>query len=378
MNTGRLHAVLEMVARDYEKNEVLPNLQAVVNALSTSINSPTEEHASAFRGALDRLYTALSESPTNAAVPSQVDVLKEIGGTDKVGFGLSNEIKHTLDSNKVTPANALSELQAILEVSNQFDEKVRQIIEGFEELKIPYEELDPGEAEIGVLVPWTVIDSNLNGLQKELHQFDKALQTFGELAENNPKSPVIRSVGSSLLQMFIESTPGIVLCVAAAIERLCALYKQILDIKLVRKQLKEKSLPEAAAAILEAHEQEIAEKEIEKIADDLIREFGKNRQEERLNELRTALRTALRFFAAQLDAGVDMEVRSEPPRAKDVAARESSDVKSPKVKKALEQSKKTVARIKRATAAMRMLKRADTPILMLGPTLPSREKRSKK
>ncbi len=374
MNAGRLHAVLAQINREYKTSELLAKLQASVNALSASINSPTEANATAFTAALTELYAALDQFETNSATSSQLEILNEIGAFDKVGDGLRAKIQSSLDSNNVTPANALTELQNALEVITQFSAVVSEIVDGFEALKIPSDELNPEESEIGVQVPWPVIDSNLEGLQKELHQFDKALKTFGELVEDNPQSPTVRSVGSSMLQVFIHSTPAVALCVATALERLCALYKQILEIKLLKKQVREKSLPDNVAASIEAHEQQIAEKEIERIVNDLIREFGKNREKERLNELRTALRVALKFLATQIDAGVDMEVRSEPPKARDIAASEGENVKGPKTKQALERARKIATRIQRAGVAMRALKRAGEPILALEPPVKRRKK----
>ena len=343
----------------------MPKLQATVSALSTSISSATEANATAFSEALAELYAALDAFTANDATPSQLVILQEIGAVDKVGSGLREKIQNTLDNNRVTPANALAELQKILEVISHFSEVVSEIVDGFEALKIPYDRLDPGESEIGVLVPWAVVHSNLEGLQKELNQFDKSLKTFGELVEDNPQSPKIRSVGSSTLQVFIQSTPGIAVCFVTAIERLCALYKKILEIKLLRRQIREKSLPETAAASLEAHEKQMAETEIDKIADHLIREFGKHKGKERLNELRNGLRAALRFFAAQIDAGVDMEVRSEPPRPKDVAESYGADPKSAKTKQALDKARKMATRIQRTGAVMRALRRVGEPILAL-------------
>jgi len=274
MNAGRLHAVLEHIKQDYEKNEVLGRLKATVDALSASISSVTEANATAFRSALSELYAALDRSPTASATPSELEIINEIGASDKVGLGLRAKIENTLDSNNVTPANALAELQKILEVITHFQEVVLAMVDGFEALKVPYEALEPGESEIGVLVPWAVVHSSLEGVQKELHRFDNALKVIGELVEDNAESPEIRSVGSSTLQVFTNSTAGIALCFAAAIERLCALYKQILEIKLLRKQVREKCLPENVSASIEAHEEQVAEKGIDKIVDALIREFG--------------------------------------------------------------------------------------------------------
>src|SRR5438552_2523309 len=124
MNAGRLHAVLKMVKQDYEKNETIGKLQATIDALSASITTVNEINAVAFREALAELYASLDQSPLNSATPSQVKILKEIGAVDKVGLGLRSEIENTLDSNTVTPAEALAELQRIGQVLSNFGQVV--------------------------------------------------------------------------------------------------------------------------------------------------------------------------------------------------------------------------------------------------------------
>src|SRR5260370_14846267 len=156
MNAGRLHAVLAQINREYKTSELLAKLQASVNALSASINSPTEANAAGSTAALTELYAALDQFETNSATSSQLEILNEIGAFDKVGDGLRAKIQSSLDSNNVTPANALTELQNALEVITQFSAVVSEIVDGFEALKIPSDELNPEESEIGVQVPWPV------------------------------------------------------------------------------------------------------------------------------------------------------------------------------------------------------------------------------
>lgn len=336
-----------------------------MTALSSSIDSSDEAQTAAFSAALTDLNAALDQSPSASATPSRLAIFDEIGATDKIGDGLRTAIQNILEANNVTPANALVELQKIFDKVSKFSTVVSQVVGGFEQLKILYDELDPGETEVGITIPFKVIDSSLDGLHKELHDLDKALKMFGELVDEDPESATIKTIGSSALQVFLDSSPGLALCLATAFERLCALYKKILEIKLLRKQLGEKSLPETVTAPIEAHERQIAAKEIETIANDLIKEFSKKKDKERENELRNGIRAALRFFAEQIDAGVDMEVRAEPPKAKTVAENEGHRVNSLAAKQALEKARKIATRIQNAGSAMRALKRADGPILTL-------------
>jgi len=292
-------------------------------------------------------------------------MLSEIAVSGLVGSGLRERIQQLLDANNITPANALVDLQRVLDDVRQLDEIVTKGVDVFERLGIEAEDLRAGESEIGLLLPFSVIHSNLAGFQKEMHEFDRHLKILGELVEGNPESPKIRCVSSSLLQVFLESTPGIALCVATALERLCALYKQILEIRQLRKQLGEKPIPKKVITSIEEHEQQMAATEIEKIADALVKEFYKGKDKNREHELRNGVGAALRFFAEQIDEGVDMEVRSKPPRAKAVAESEGEKVNSGKTKKALEEARAIAARIDNAGAVMRALKRAKGPVLAL-------------
>jgi hypothetical protein len=378
MNAGRLHLALEVVARDYEDNEVIAKLRKLLETLTASIDSTDEAAANMFTEALTDVYATLSRSPSISEPPSQAKILEEIGASDKIGTGLSDRIQAVLDTNNVTPANALAELQKIAAEVEHFAGIVKQTIEGFEALHIDYDRLLPGETEFGVLIPWAVIDSNLEGLQKETREFDKALKIVSELVEESPQSPHIRSVGSSNLQLFLSSTPAIAACLIAAVERLCALYKQILEIRSLRKQLREKSLPKELTAPIEAHEEIMASNEIEKIADALVKEFSKVKDKGRENELRNGLVVTLRFFAAQIDAGVDMEARSEPPKAKTIADDQGESIKSPKTKRALEEARRLAARIQSGGTVMRTLKRGGGPVLTLAEGTSAAKKSRKK
>src|SRR5438552_13823231 len=131
MNAGRLHAALESIKRDYEKNQAIPKLQELVNALSNSISSSTEQNAIAFNTALSELYSALDESPSNSATPSRLAIFEEIRASNKLGLGLRKRIQNILEANNVTPANALAELQKVLEQMTRFSQTITQMIAGF-------------------------------------------------------------------------------------------------------------------------------------------------------------------------------------------------------------------------------------------------------
>ncbi|HMJ90400.1 MAG TPA: hypothetical protein VK530_11315 [Candidatus Acidoferrum sp.] len=365
MDAGRLHEVLETIRQDYGRNLIPDKLGTLVDALTASISTTTEANAVAFRDALADFYAALDHSPFRSAVPSQMVIVKEMDASARLADGLRERVQQILDSNNVTPANALTKLNSVLSDVRQFDALIEQTVVGFEELHLPYDTVRAGETEIGALVPWEIMNRSLEGLEDELHEFDKALKIFGELVEDNPESPKVSTIASSKLQIFLESTPAIALRVATALERLCALYKQILEIKALRRQLGDKAVPEKVTASLEAHEQQMASKEIDKIANDLVKQFGKQRESGRKNELRVGVRAALKFFATQIDLGVDMEVRSEPPKAEAPVEGAAEVAPNPKATRALEEARNVSIRIKNAGAAMRSLTRAEGSILTL-------------
>jgi hypothetical protein len=142
---------------------------------------------------------------------------------------------------------------------------------GLEFFEIGAEELNAGEFEIGFLIPRSVVRDGLESLGKEFVQLKRLLGPFTELVGEGRPDIRVRSLASSEFQVFLDSTQGVALVVATAIERVLAAYERILTIRQKRKELADEGgVPDEVLEPLSMHASQVMEDEIELIVDEIV------------------------------------------------------------------------------------------------------------
>lgn len=180
-------------------------------------------------------------------------------------------------------------------------------------LKVGAEELEIGKFEVGVLIPREAVSNELKPFGKELLQLNKILVPFLELGTGERPDYEIRSISSSEFQLFLEAAGPAAACIAIAVERVVALYKQLLEIRIARKKLKEAGVSEKDLHGISTHADKHMETGIEKIAKEVLSEFGKHLDDGRKNELSVELKVSLTGIARRIDRGYNIEVRAGLP-----------------------------------------------------------------
>jgi hypothetical protein len=137
--------------------------------------------------------------------------------------------------------------------------------------------------------------------------------------------------------------------VAVAIERLVALYKNLLEIRRLQTEIQKQGITKAAKDV-EEHANDFMDKEIGKLSIELVTEFYKGNDAGRKNELRNGVNASLNRLANRIDRGYNFEVRCQPLAAG---------------KPEKDETKKAIAAIQAATANMQFLKLDGKPILRL-------------
>lgn len=172
------------------------------------------------------------------------------------------------------------------------------------------EGLSPGEFEFGFLLPEEVADARLAAFAKEIDELNLLVRTFQELAGEDVDGAKLRGVSASDWGIFLGLAPVAAGGLATAIERIVALYKTNLEIKLLRRQFADK-VPEATPAIDAAIEQRVSDG-IEGVVKTVLEAFPVQGDAERRNELEVQLKMRLRWLARRMESGALVEVRAEP------------------------------------------------------------------
>ena len=317
MNAERLHLILRAVQIELADKTFIPTLQQLVTSLQNQVNQPAQTgYQQNVAQSLASLNATLSAAPSNSFSPAWKQVLNEIGASEFLGAALDARLREIFARNQITPSAALQELQQISQTINQLKSAVDQVVSGFAFLKISADGLAPGECEVGVVIPRKSVDNKLDPLADELHELNIMLGDFEEIATGKRDGFSIRTVSSTDFAFFVGMAPKVAALLAVTVERLVQLYKRLLEIRRIQKELKEQGVPADKAKGIEEHANSVMSDGIEKIVAEVFKNYTELKDRGRSNELRNAFRITLNRWANRIDQGYNLEVRIEPPEEK--------------------------------------------------------------
>lgn len=359
MNAERLHAIALALHDDLSRSSVPSHLQQLVSALQNQINQPGQP---AYQQQVSQFYealrNALERSAVNGFSPTWLQVLDEIGASPLLGLELDERVTEIFSRNQITPSVALQELQTIFTEMQTLSSSIDQMLAAFRQLKIGSEELPAGDCEVGVLVPRNFVDNRLDKFSEELSELNQIFGVFAEVATGGRPGFGIRAISSSDLSIFLDAAPAIGACVAVAIERVIAIYKQFLEIRKLQGELAKQGLEKDNLKGIEKHANGLMEQGIDKLVNELLADFHKVDDNGRKNELSIELRYALKKVANRVDRGFNIEVRMTEPEATEAGVDEQEAA-------AAKEAQRHHARIAAASETLQFLKLEGEPILSL-------------
>lgn len=312
MNADRLHALARQLRDELEQENIPKVLSDLVAALNSVVQQPQQpgpqQQLSQHRNQLREL---LQNAQSNNFSPAWRQHLTELGIEQLLGNDLLAKVESVFSRNEITPAAAVEELEPLSQEVDQLQQHLEQTTTGLAGLGIGQEQLDPGQFEIGVLIPRRSVDNELGQLGTEFHELRKILLPFYELATGSRPEPEIRAIASSDFTAFLSADPAVAAAIAFAVERVIKLYKSILEIRTLRQGLVDQQLPEKVLEPIQTHVEAIMEDGLVELASDLRDEF-RAEQDARGNELLLEIQRSLRAIANRIDEGFNFEVRHEP------------------------------------------------------------------
>lgn len=310
MNTTKLHTIAKSLVKELQRCGTVNALQQIVSALEQLARQPQQQsHQQKLSNQLIQLYTKLDTSPVEEYSPAWRDALEELGVSGNFGKALKEKIEKIIERNQITHKVALAELGKILFDIEETATKLKGLVNGLEYFAIGEDELTIDECEVGVIVPRKYVENNLKNFGKELVELEKTLVVFSELSTGTREPIQIRTISSSDLSVFLDFIPEIGACIAIAVERIVALYKQMLEIKKLKAELLMQNVPSEQLTGIDAHADSIVTPELEKIAAELLEKYGNHIVKDRKNEVSTELRHSLKKLAKRIDRGFNIELR---------------------------------------------------------------------
>ncbi len=363
MNLGRFHYAVALLVRSYKTENIEAILAKVLASLQQSISQPNESTSAAFKTAYSELEKILTDSQLNFVGPIRHAIFIEIGADRRIGVGLLSRVRDAISQNQIVPSQAHKEITEInVDIVKYFND-LNQVDTVFTDLEIEYDELGHGAFEVGISMPHDISGETLEGLEKEIHKVDSLLKTFNELVCQDSSSPIVKTISASEWQFFINSVPEVAACIAIAIERIVALYKSNLEIRLIKEQLTEKKLPKNVTKPLEDHIKKAVKEEIDKLSANIVESNYKQEDIGRKNELIVKLSKDLTYLADRIDKGATFEVRAEPTKKPEEQEGEEEKFKKDMIR--YKKENKLVVDVNRISHIISALERSDGPTLML-------------
>ena len=339
MNTERLHVIARAVVDDIEECKLKKRLEQLTNQLQNLVNDPSQpQHQQNVSERLKDISEELKESKSNSFPPTWKQSLNNLGWDGLLGNQLLETLNEIFSRNQITPSIAYEEVNEIKDKINTLESAFSHLIDSFEALGIGADDLNPGECELGVLVPRDFVKNKLEDLGKELHELNKIFDIFSEIATGSRPGFEIREISSSDLSFFLDILPEVAVCMAVSIERIIATYKRILEIRKLRSELNEVGVPKSKTKSIEEHANTMIDDEIEKISSQVLDEYyvGENK---RKNELNVELKHALKDIAARIDRGFNIEIRVEPIEENEEEVDEKNGKRKQNINQILESAK---------------------------------------
>jgi len=312
MNAERLHLIAKTIKVELDGTRSTDLMQELITALDKVIKQQNEPNEQELSQKLDQIHTALRGVNSDTFSPAWRQILDEIGGAYLLGRELKDKLEEVFSRHQITQAGALEELQPIAEDLKSFKTAIDKLVNAFGAIGIGEEKLEPGECEFGYMIPRDYINNNLVEFSEELKEVNFILKTISEVASGEIQEVEIRTISSSDLLIYLKIIPAAATFIAIAAERIIQAYKNLLDIKIRRIELKELGLPDESLGGVDSYANEFMEDAIKRIAEEIFEQYNKVEDPSRKNELLVAIIIVLNKIANRIDQGFNIEVRAEP------------------------------------------------------------------
>lgn len=314
MHLGRFHRVIELLNTEFKNINPHGLLQDIVGNLNAvSANPGNLEIAGNFKQSLEKCRQALAQSPLNRPRPITESMLQSIGADEFIGDRLFRRVMAAIESNPGAPALSVQLLTKLQEKTQQFFKTVAALDTAFTNLQVEYDDLEPGEAEVGLIIPKNDNASTLQDLAKEFKEWHIALMPIVEVFDPEASPLQIKVCSTTDWTLYLAATPAILTGVSYCLKRVNEILREALEMRNLLEQLVKRNASPAAVEQLEEENNKKLEVDLKKFAEEVVDERLRNAEEGRKNELKIHLAISLKTLAHKVTTGAKVEVRLLPP-----------------------------------------------------------------
>lgn len=330
MHLGRFHAVMADLSSHFADADLGGRLQKAADLLDAYAANRDADSLKEFRKAIENLKGSADVEDEDLFQPYAQQVIESLNLRDLFNPVFNEAIDKLIATSSFDQANLASELRSLKEELSEKIDDIDRISSSFDNLGVEVERVAKDEAELGLLLPREIVGEKLGNLSQEFGDLNKLARAINEIVGGDEYDPRVVTISSSWWQIFLDLSPEQILVWVLAIERIVALFKSNLEIKVLNQQLKDKQLPEKLTKQIEDEVEKRVKVQLDQLAKEIRKSNSKGKEPSRLNELETQLRHGLYYLAKRLSQGAQVEINigiPSSPSAVQTAEGEEADKK---------------------------------------------------
>jgi hypothetical protein len=201
-----------------------------------------------------------------------------------------------LRENPLSPVVAQQKLNTFASERQNYIQQITQLRDNLEAVGIRASSLQPGDAEIGFLLPRSLFNNRLDPLIKELRDIHRIIRAFSEATLGKVEEVEVREISTSDPFFFFHIDPMTIAALGAAVTWALNTWKQVEEIRRVRAETRRTDvLTEKEAS--DVFDRKITERiaaAIDTKVNELVQDDGKpGRPKEQRSDLSWALESIL-------------------------------------------------------------------------------------
>jgi hypothetical protein len=312
MNAARLKELCDLIVATESSFNVQSVLQQLVNDVNQITANPGHpQFQTSFSQNLSRLRDVWTQMAATFS-PAQVKLLDEIKARQHFVDDVPALIETIIGENSITPAVVRDKVDQIRQSREQYLNTIRELRDRLASIGIEAYSLEPGEAEIGLLIPRDLFKNELGGLVQELRALNRIIRAFSELAVGHTEKIEVKQISTSDPVFILGIGAPTIALLARTVKWALDTWQQVEEIRKIRAETQKlKSFtPEEIEGIFGKKIEQQIEIAVEEKLEQLIETKDKaGRHYEQRNDLKWALESIL----GRVERGMTVEVRFLPP-----------------------------------------------------------------
>ena len=311
MNAERLVTIIDFLLASEKANQIQNGISGLNDALNQMVSQPNSpDFQKNVAAAVDKLENSFA-SFFSKITPSQKKDILEIKGTQFFSPVVTDDIRALIQKNAMTPAVIQQRAGTLLSQRNEYIESLRATSANLKKLGITPEKLQPGQTEIGILIPRDLFNNDFEGLNKELRNIIFILRSFYEASNVTPGPMEVRDISTSDPTFFLGIDITVLVHLGHAVRWCIDVIGTTLKLREVVEMARKVEVNPKAIEIMNEGIKTDIDKRIEEKVLELMGKYAG--PADRKSHVEDSLSRAMNMLLERVERGVTIDIRLIPP-----------------------------------------------------------------